>query len=436
MRSQRGRVRQWRTNTKIVLKLVIALTFVSVASAGPRFNVSHSFNFSGSGPSDLGIYRSGSFWYFQSSTANLALYSLGNPGDVPLAADYDGDGKDEAAAFDSATETLQFTRSSDGTQVTLPLGQPGDIPLVGDFDGDGIADPAAYTSGTSTFKYQRSSDGAIVSVQWGQHGDVPMIGDYDGDGKTDVAVFRPGNGTANQFIYLSSVSGQTVAIYFGNPGDTPLGERYAPADMGTGLTYANLPAAPQTFYQSGVPNTDRHGALRTALAADSFLPLCVYGAVQTTFADLKDAGFNCVSRSFNYALGPSLSEASANGVGLQVVPYLQLDKCSMSDSTCGAANELNTFATEITSVVEDPTLDAALLAWKIEDEPSDCASHSNCVARESNYDALSAKIQSIETSASVDSLIHPIFDSLCSLGGLSISIRLTRSAAATQWAPM
>lgn len=77
-------------------------------------------------------------------------------------------------------------------------GQPGDVPVTGDFDGDHIADLVVYRPSTGAWLMRLStrqfSAFSTVTVYWGQAGDVPMPGDYDGDGITDLAVFRPSTG--------------------------------------------------------------------------------------------------------------------------------------------------------------------------------------------------------------------------------------------------
>jgi hypothetical protein len=99
----------------------------------------------------------------------------------------------------------------------------------------------------------------------------------DGDGKTDFAVFRPQISSFNVILYRSSATQQTVAINFGNPGDSPLGARYSPAEQVSGLSYSDLPGAQQTLYQNqqGAPHTDKNGRLRTAYDPTvSFFPSC------------------------------------------------------------------------------------------------------------------------------------------------------------------
>ncbi len=74
----------------------------------------------------------------------------------------------------------------------MAFGDPGDLPLAGDWDGDG-RDGVAVVKGTSRFLLNRleSSAAADAVVTYGDPGDVPLAGDWDRDG-IDTAGLRRG----------------------------------------------------------------------------------------------------------------------------------------------------------------------------------------------------------------------------------------------------
>jgi hypothetical protein len=113
----------------------------------------------------------------------------GAPGDVPVAADFDGDGRSDTAVWTPQTGVWRIVNSGGGTGEQHTLGVAGDRPVPADYSGDGRAEPAVWRPADGTWLI----DGA-AATRWGQNGDVPVPADYNGDGRTDLAVWRPSNG--------------------------------------------------------------------------------------------------------------------------------------------------------------------------------------------------------------------------------------------------
>ena len=197
-------------------------------------------DFSGDGKQDLVVYSPpGGIWNILFTSVSvpggggpLSSMQWGLPGDVPVPADFDGDGKAELAVWRPANGTWYIRYSSNDYSVqgsaTFQWGLPGDIPQTGDFDGDRRSDFAVWRPSEGRWYILKSSTSytEAVSYQWGLDGDTPMPNDYDGDGRADLAVWRPSNGT---WYLLSSISGYSYAdaraFQWGLPGDLPIGPR-------------------------------------------------------------------------------------------------------------------------------------------------------------------------------------------------------------------
>ena len=104
----------------------------------------------------------------------------------------------------------------------VTMGEPTDILVSADYDGDGKADLALYRPRDSTW-HLRSRAGMMRTVQWGRVGDVPVPGDFDGDGLADIALWRPADGTWYVLPSSANYDGQRAfTIQFGQGGDIPV----------------------------------------------------------------------------------------------------------------------------------------------------------------------------------------------------------------------
>ena len=194
-------------------------------------------DFSGDGKQDFVVYSPArGEWNILFASASLpggggplSAMQWGLPGDVPVPADFDGDGKADLAVWRPSSGTWFVRYSSNGYSLggaaSFQWGLPGDVPQTGDFDGDRKSDFAVWRPAEGRWYILRSSTSYTdaVSYQWGLDGDIPVPNDFDGDGRSDLAVWRPSNGT---WYLLFSTSGYNYAsaraYQWGLPGDLPV----------------------------------------------------------------------------------------------------------------------------------------------------------------------------------------------------------------------
>ncbi len=178
------------------------------------------------GDTDIAVYRpSTGQWFFRDAfgMSQVIQYGLGcgacgSPTEIPVPADYTGDGKADIAIFRTTTGQW-FVR--DGMEG-VPYGAAGDRPAPGDYNGDRVADIAVYRPSTGQW-FRRNVSPELVQYGAGGAccGDVPVPGDYDWDGDADIAVYR--RSTGQWFVR----NGSPEVSPYGNTTDIPLVLPYA-----------------------------------------------------------------------------------------------------------------------------------------------------------------------------------------------------------------
>ena len=125
------------------------------------------------------------------------------------------------------SQGMWHLRNSAGVVTSFFYGNPGDLPVPGDWDGDGISTPGLYRQSDGFFYSRNSNTQGIADAECfaGNPEDVPLSGDWDGDGDDNLGIYRP----SEQMFYLFTISctgspmgAAQISFLFGNPGDKPV----------------------------------------------------------------------------------------------------------------------------------------------------------------------------------------------------------------------
>ncbi len=171
-----------------------------------------------------GLYRrsDGYVYLRNSNTQGVAdiKYFFGNPSDIPLAGDFDGDGCDTVSLYrPSEARFYIINRLGTGDQGLGPadysflFGNPGDVPVVGDWNGNNT-DSIGLRRPSNGFVYLRNTNTqgvADVSYFFGDAGDLVFAGDWDDDGIDTIGLFRPS--TATVYLKNTHTTGSADVTY-------------------------------------------------------------------------------------------------------------------------------------------------------------------------------------------------------------------------------
>lgn len=135
--------------------------------------------------------------------ANVTFTLAARRGAIPLAGDWDRNGRDSVGWYDPKTAKFELRNalSSGRSDVSFRYGPPNGnwLPITGDWDGDGRDTVGLYDPATATFHLKNRFQGSKDDIKFvfGPAGNtwLPIAGDWDGDGKDGVGLFDPETST-------------------------------------------------------------------------------------------------------------------------------------------------------------------------------------------------------------------------------------------------
>ena len=184
-------------------------------------------DWNGDGTDTVGIRRGNAYFLRNSNTPGPAeiVVGYGNPDDIPVVGDWNGDGTDTLGVRRGNVYFLRNSNTSGPADITLGYGSPDDTPVVGDWNGDGT-DTLGVRRGNEYFLRNSNTSGpADITLGYGSPDDTPVVGDWNGDG-TDTFGVRRGN---EYFLRNSNTSGPAdLTFAYGAPDDEPIVGAFGP----------------------------------------------------------------------------------------------------------------------------------------------------------------------------------------------------------------
>lgn len=166
-----------------------------------------------------------------SGPADLAFrFGLPDKGWIPIAGDWDGDGRDSIGYWDPRTKSFRLRNSltpgSSDLRFFLRQVRGNWVPVVGDWNGDGRDGIGFFDPDTATFRLRNSlSKGALGKpfvVRPARSGLIPLAGDWNGDGRDSVGVFDTATNTFRLRNSLTTGRGDVVLDFPNDLDDRPL----------------------------------------------------------------------------------------------------------------------------------------------------------------------------------------------------------------------
>jgi len=201
-------------------------SFTGFYAAG--FSVFLGGDFDGDGKDEVAAFSAndGSWWVFDYESGTLvgtrwADFATSSGWVAHQVGDFDGDGRDDIAQFHPSNGTWWVSRSKGSAFFTtewadFATASGWQARLSGDFDGDGRDDIAQFHPSNGTWWVSRSTGSGFSTTEWADFSSASgwqarLAGDFDGNGRDDIAQFHPSNGT--WWVSRSTASGFSTGLW-------------------------------------------------------------------------------------------------------------------------------------------------------------------------------------------------------------------------------
>ncbi|MEM0926006.1 MAG: hypothetical protein AAGJ83_08210, partial [Planctomycetota bacterium] len=226
----------------------------------------------------------------------------GNAGWIPVAGDWDGDGRDTIGLYEPGRSLFHLKNSftpgaSDQYFVFGPGGDAGWVPVAGDWDGDGRDTVGLYEPGRSQFHLKDSFTSGPADRYFvfgaANSGWTPMAGDWNGDGVDTIGLHQP---DASLFHLKDSFSSGPSDQYFNfgpvNGGWTPLAGDWDGVDNGGGSTIPEVVDSSDTrFNDRDFMGNDGLGLIARQLTDDGVVSQIATASPVTRSTDFVLRGY-------------------------------------------------------------------------------------------------------------------------------------------------
>lgn len=169
-------------------------------------------------PDTVAVYKDGVFYLRNTNktgSADIVATFGGEPSDLPVAGDWNGDGMDTLGIYRVSEGRFYLSDSNVGpisSYVAVLFGNPADTPFAGKWAMDMTGDGIGVYRNSNGILYQRKSLSTGVDdyfAIFGNPGDKGFAGDWNGDAFDSVGVYRP----STQTWYLTNDSTPNGVTY-------------------------------------------------------------------------------------------------------------------------------------------------------------------------------------------------------------------------------